>query len=262
MSSPSSRWFHQGTYPGTIITLDQPVPSRWKILAKLNECDLQASEEMRRRHRRVYSYATAKLLCCDPEKPSRRAFMRVYLQVPFKNTEIQDPETRSGQTTTYTPPELAAYQEFTQKDFRNVPKLLGYKVVTQDESGLVTNGFAIWLAWEMVPGLRLGDKLGNDPFWSLSAAERENVRNTFMDALRQAIEKGYGPYTPSLSSLVWHSQTGTLYFIGYFYGNDEPRDRSNIKNGPAVLASYGLVKPSSNEWCNRAWNGDTTGWEM
>lgn len=29
----------------------------------------------------------------------------------------------------------------------------------------------------------------------------------------QALEKGYGPYTPSLSKLVWHSQTGTLYVI-------------------------------------------------
>jgi hypothetical protein len=92
MSSPSSRWFHQGTDPGTIITLDQPVPSHWKILEKLNERNFQASEEMRRRHGH-YSYATAKFLCCNPKKPSRKAFMRVYLQVPFKNTEIQNPRT-------------------------------------------------------------------------------------------------------------------------------------------------------------------------
>ncbi|KAI2791856.1 hypothetical protein POX_c04735 [Penicillium oxalicum] len=196
MSSPSSRWLHQGTDPGTIITLDQPVPSQWKILEKLNERNFQASGEMRRRHGH-YSYATAKLLCCDPNTPSRRAFMRFYLQVPFEDTEIQDPKTRSRQATTYAPPD-------------NVPKLLGYKVSTQDKSGLVPNGFATWLAWEMVPGLRLGDKLGNDPYWTLSAVEREHVRMAFMKALPQALEKGYGPYTPSLSKLVWHSQTGTL----------------------------------------------------
>jgi hypothetical protein len=100
----------------------------------------------------------------------------------------------------------------------------------------------------------------------------------------QALEKGYGPYTPSLSKLVWHRQTGTLYvitccvlcqisgltfsvlfsyFIGYIYGiNDEPKDRSNIKIGPEALARYGLAKPSSNEWRNKNWNGDTTGWKM
>lgn len=109
--------------------------------------------------------------------------MRVYLQVPFKNTEMQDPKTRSRQATTYTPRELTAYQEFTQKDFSNAPKLLGYKLSTQDKSGLVPNGFAIWLAWEMVPGLRLGDRLGNDPYWTLPAVERENIRVTFMEAL-------------------------------------------------------------------------------
>jgi hypothetical protein len=29
----------------------------------------------------------------------------------------------------------------------------------------------------------------------------------------QALEKGYGPYTPSLSKLVWHSQTGTCMLL-------------------------------------------------
>ncbi|KAI9376459.1 hypothetical protein BJX61DRAFT_552049 [Aspergillus egyptiacus] len=210
---------------------------------------------------KLNSYATAKFLCRDPKKPTRKAFMRVYLQVPILNTEMQDAKTRSRQATKYTPRELTAYQEITQSDFRNAPKLLGYKVSTQDKSGLVPNGFAIWLAWEMVPGLRLGDRLGNETYWT--SAEREHVRTAFMEALPKALEKGYGPYTPSLSNLVWHSQTGTLYFIGYFYGIDEePRERSNIKIGPDTLAVYGLAKPSSDKWRNKNWNGDTTDWKM
>lgn len=38
----------------------------------------------------------------------------------------------------------------------------------------------------MVLGLRLGvgDKLGNAPYWTLSAVERERVRMAFMRALR------------------------------------------------------------------------------
>ncbi|KAJ5435623.1 hypothetical protein N7445_006508 [Penicillium cf. griseofulvum] len=282
MLSPSSPWFYQGTYqgtdPGTIITLDQPVSSQWKILKKLNERNFQASEEMCRRHN-IHSYATAKFLCCDPKRPSRKAFMRIYLQIPVKNTEMQDPKIRSRQAT-----QLTANQELTQKDFSNAPKLLGYKVSAQDKSGLVPNGFAIWLAWEMVPGLRLGNKLGNDPYWILPAVEREHVRVAFMKALPQAAEKGYAPYVPSLSSLVWHSKTGTLYvitccvlrqtsgltfsvlfsyFIGYFYGiNDNLKDRSNIKIGPEALVYFDLAKPSGDEWRNKNWNGDTTGWEM
>jgi hypothetical protein len=34
-------WFRKGTDPGTIITLDKPLSSRWKILEKLNEYDDQ-----------------------------------------------------------------------------------------------------------------------------------------------------------------------------------------------------------------------------
>ncbi|OOQ83614.1 hypothetical protein PEBR_35717 [Penicillium brasilianum] len=244
MSFPSSRWFHQGTDPGTIISLDKPIPSQWKILEKLNEHDFQAGEEIRQ-YPRVRSYAAAKFLCYDPRNPSRKAFLRVYLQVPIKNTEMQDPKTRSRQATNYTPPELTAYQTFTQKGFSNVPKLLGYKVSTQNE-----------------PGLRLGiDKL-TDNYWSLSAVERERVRTAFKEALPQELEKGHEPYVPGLPYLVWHSQTGNLCFIGYFYGKKaERKDLRNIEIGPVFLAMYGLAKPSSDEWGEDDWNGDTTGWK-
>lgn len=104
------------------------------------------------------------------------------------------------------------------------------------------------------------------------------------DKFSRAVAKGFGPHVVSLSRLVWHSQTGTLYvyymlcfmsnkwtnisilfsyFIDYFYGiNDAPKDPSKIKIGLEALARYGLAKPSSNEWLNKDWNGDTTGWKM
>ncbi|RHZ65842.1 uncharacterized protein CDV56_108752 [Aspergillus thermomutatus] len=262
MPSPPSRWFHHGTDPGTIITLDQPVPSRWKILEKLNEHDFQVSEEMSK-HYGSHSLATTKLLCCDPTNPTKKAFIRVYLQVPYLNTEMKDPKTRALQATKYTPRELTAYQEFTRNGFRNAPKLLGFKISTQDKSGLVPKGFAIWLAWEVVPGLRLGDKHGDDPFWTLMPVEREKVRMAFLKTLPTVLEKGYSPDAPSLSNLVWHKQTETLYFIGYFYGIDDgPKRRSNIEVGPEWLAHYKLAKPSSDKWLKKDWDGNTTGWEM
>lgn len=101
----------------------------------------------------------------------------------------------------------------------------------------------------------------------------------------QALKKGYSPFAGGLSKLVWHSQTDTLYviicrvlcqisgltfsvlfsyFIGYFNGmeHDVPKGRSNVSIGPGHLACYGLVKPSSNEWLKKTWNGDTTDWKM
>ncbi|KAJ5138985.1 uncharacterized protein N7515_003833 [Penicillium bovifimosum] len=264
-SSPEPRtpWFHQGTDPITIITLDQPIPSRWKILSKLNEHDHQGTEETRGRHDH-YSYATLKLLCCDPKKPSNQAFMRIYLQVPTRNTEMQGPQTRSRQATKFTPPELTAYQELTRQDFRHVPKLLGYKVSTQDKSGLVPGGYAIWLVWEKVPGLRLAEssnRLANHAYWTLSAVERERIRQAFIEVLPLAYVNGYKPWAPGLSNLVWHSESGTLYFIGIHGLMEKRTDRSKFRVGPQMLACFGLVKPSSKAWLQNDWNGDTTGWE-
>lgn len=149
-------------------------------------------------------------------------------------------------------------------------------------------------------GLRLGDKLGDDPYWNLSTVERERVRMAFMKAsvcrfshflimltinFSQALEKGYYPFALGLSSSVWHSQTDTMYviiccvlcqisgltfsvlfsyFITYFYGmnHNKPTDRSKIEIGPGDLACCGLAKPSSNERPKKTWNGDTTDWKM
>lgn len=41
----------------------------------------------------------------------------------------------------------------------------------------------IWLVWEMVPGLRLGDPtdpFGAAPFWALDFHEREKIRVAFL----------------------------------------------------------------------------------
>lgn len=180
-SSEEHTWFRRGIDPGTIITLDQPVPSQWQIVKKLNEYDHQLSEEQRRLGFRL-SLASTKLLCRDPRDCTKHAFIRIYLQVPFRGTEIDDADTRASQATTLTPQELIAYRDLTQHS-SNTPKLLGYKTTTQDNSGPVPGGFAVWLVWEMVPGLRLGNKNGPDAFWALDDSEREEIRVSFVKTL-------------------------------------------------------------------------------
>ncbi|RMJ28505.1 hypothetical protein PHISP_00632 [Aspergillus sp. HF37] len=180
--SSSRTWFRKGIEPHTIITLDRPEPSQWEILEKLNEHDRQLEEEDIDEGLPL-SYASTKLLCRDPTDHAKKAFMRIYIQVPYANTEIDDPTTRSRQATTCTPPELTAYQALTRKGSVNTPKLLGYKKGTQDSSGLVHGGFIVWLAWEMVPGLRLGDQFGGGAFWALEPREREEIRMVFLKTL-------------------------------------------------------------------------------
>lgn len=182
MSSSFSTWFRKGIDPGTIITLDQPLSSQWKILEKLNEHDFQVNKEEHDDYG-LCSFASAKILCCDPKERAKKAFMRIYIQVPHRKTETDDADTRGRQATTFNPPELIAYLDLTQKRSSNTPKLIGYKTGTQGLSGLVPGGFIIWLVWEIVPGLRLGDSNGAGPFWALESYEREQVRAVFIKAL-------------------------------------------------------------------------------
>lgn len=182
MSSPYSTWFQEGIDTGTLITLDQPIPSQWKILEKLNEHDYQVNKEENDESGFI-SFASAKLLCCDPKTSSKQAFMRIYIQVPHRKTEMHNATTRGRQATTFTPPELSTFLDLAQKRSDNTPTLLGYKIGTQDQSGLVPGGFVTWLVWQIIPGLRLGDCNGADPFWALERREREHIRVAFLKTL-------------------------------------------------------------------------------
>jgi hypothetical protein len=99
LSSPYSAWSFEGTDPGTIVTLDQPLPSRWKILEKLNEHDYQVNVEENEEYGFI-SFASAKFICCDPKRRSKKAFMRIYKQVPHRKTVIWDEDARGRQAPT------------------------------------------------------------------------------------------------------------------------------------------------------------------
>ncbi|KAJ5940085.1 hypothetical protein N7516_000253 [Penicillium verrucosum] len=198
-----SAWFRKGPGPGTVITLDQPVPSRWKILEKLNEHDYQVNEEENDEYG-FRSFASAKYICCDPRSQTKKAFIRIYIQ-----------------------------------GWSNTPKLLGYKTDKKDRSGLVPGGFIIWLVWEIVPGLRLGDGNGADPFWALESYEREQVRLAFLEALSKLHKNWWFPRVGGASSLVWHQETQTLYFIAPFDKAGKPE--RPIMSGANWIAHFDLA---------------------
>ncbi|KAJ5915923.1 hypothetical protein N7454_010830 [Penicillium verhagenii] len=245
-------WFRKSIEPGTIIDIDQPVPSRWKIVQKLSEQEWQLTEAEYRRGERL-SFAVTKLLCCDPKKPSTLAFMRIYLQIPYSGTEIEDADTRATQATPLIPGELLYYQDLTAQDIGCTPKLLGYKVSTQDNRGPVSGGFAVHLAWENVPGVRLGNKDGSNEFWALDNAERNEIRQYFEQNL-QALW-GIGSLTPP--RLV------ACCFIGFRHRNIA--SAAYTEHPPLdvteQLAFFGLVEPESRAWLKEGWDRDTTKWK-
>ncbi|OOQ89245.1 hypothetical protein PEBR_17005 [Penicillium brasilianum] len=251
-------WFRKGTDPGTIITLDKPLSSRWKILEKLNEYEDQATVEQNKAYG-SRSFASAKFLCCDPQRRTPNAFMRVYLQIPHRRTEMDNADTRGQQAISWIPQELASLLDLTEKGSSITPKLLGYKTGTQDRSGLVPGGFIIWLVWEIVPGLRLGDHNGAGPFWSLESDERERVRLSFLKALVKLKEHGWYPTVSRARSLVWHQETQTLYFIGRFSVGVEGQPRRSAE--PAQrFATFELALPDAPvRW--KHWDKDTSRWK-
>ncbi|KAJ5152751.1 uncharacterized protein N7482_009229 [Penicillium canariense] len=161
---------------------------------------------------------------------------------------MDDADTRGRQATTYTPGELAAYRDLTQKSC-NTPKLLGYKTGTQKRSGLVPGGFIIWLAWEIVPGLRLGDSFGAKPFWALKSDEREQIRAVFAKALLKLRENGWYPWVTRARNLVWHRETQTLYFIGHFSKAGKPKRPVEVR--PKLIAMFELAKPDSPDFMRK-----------
>ncbi|CRL26490.1 unnamed protein product [Penicillium camemberti] len=82
-------WFRKGTGPGTIITLNKPLSSRWEILKKLDEYDDQQNKAYGFR-----SFTSAKFSYRDLERRVTKAFIRVYIQVPYRTTKMDDANTR------------------------------------------------------------------------------------------------------------------------------------------------------------------------
>lgn len=75
---------------------------------------------------------------------------------------------------------MRALKLFTEKNSRVTPVLLGYKVGSQDACGLVPGGFVCYLAWNVLPGVRLDDKSDRPPlFWELPRFERDDIRMAF-----------------------------------------------------------------------------------
>ncbi|KAF7128481.1 hypothetical protein CNMCM5793_003211 [Aspergillus hiratsukae] len=127
----------------------------------------------------------------------------------------------------------------------------------------IPGGFAVWVAWEKVPGLRLGSKTESDPFWALDALKREEIRTSFMKSFQEMTDLGYRNDGAGLSSLVWNQQSKTLYFIGFSSCNAAIFPRSNIPTDIDItwVAEYGFAIPNSNAWLKEGWDGDTSDWK-
>ncbi|CAL5872643.1 uncharacterized protein PFLUO_LOCUS6909 [Penicillium psychrofluorescens] len=171
---------------GAIVKFYEPKEINFRIVTKIKEDNYQATQEEIAEGFAQSSYCAAKYLCED--ESSNRALMRVYMQVPWINTESYPPEERQKQATAESEEvhmEVVALRAFWKKSSSITPALLGFKEGRQTASMPVPNGYIIYLVWAEVPGVHLGDSMGPTNFWKLPDDEKELIHKTFLRELQQ-----------------------------------------------------------------------------
>ncbi|CDM33106.1 hypothetical protein DTO013E5_5705 [Penicillium roqueforti] len=246
-------WFPEGLDPGDEVTLNKPTRSEWVIDRLVNKHSYQCAD------RSLDSYACV-LFECHNAAGGQEAFMRVYAQVPHTCYEDADRATRTREATEFTPPELKAYKFLKDKCSQNTPLLLAYKQGSQDSrSGAVPRGHLTWIVWEKVPGDRLGDFKSAFVYWDMDREERKRVREAFLRELPKAQHMGYFPEGARPRNLVWNSDTGALYFVGF-------RDAEGFKAkgtfGIEWLPRFDLARPPRSYLWNKSFNGDISDWKV
>ncbi|KAJ5613963.1 hypothetical protein N7528_007617 [Penicillium herquei] len=213
----NSSWFHQGpmrrlTEIGSVINLTKPQVSSWIICESLKERVSQVAEHEATPDNP--SFASLKLRCTNIDK-TIDAMMRIYLQIPYVNTELEPPTTRASQASSFNlkPKELTVYQMFCDdpKVPEITPNLLAYKETTQPEDNqqVIPSGFLIFVVWELLPGIHLKDP---SIFWALDRLERDAIRAAFLETLRLF---PVFPTNPGLKNLLWDKENQKLFWVGF-----------------------------------------------
>ncbi|KAJ5608929.1 hypothetical protein N7528_009496 [Penicillium herquei] len=256
MSSRFS-WFSQGPMKGkyvkgAIMETQHPTPRQWKILEVINEHDHQLDEEDINIEDKIFSFTTTRLHCCRLDAPGTRADMRVYLQVPWTNTEFESPVVMNSDP---------VVSRFT-------PRLLGYEVTKQGNEGYVPGGFHTIIVWERVPGKKLGDEeawgesMLQSPFWKLKRPLRDEIRTQFKDTYIKLRGLGMCPAVSDSESLVFDRANEHLYWVGFY--DTQFVDKNTLRWSDAAFAIYDLAKPPSGDtsWSRFDWSGDTRKWKF
>ncbi|KAJ9491358.1 hypothetical protein VN97_g1900 [Penicillium thymicola] len=124
-------------------------------------------------------FAVFKYLCHSATDSDKKAFMRIYFQIPIAGTEYQRFEVRQQRAA---PPrkhrELDVLKDLKLQKCPVVPTLLAYKEGKQGNNGLDPEGYMTYLVWDKVPG----ESLSQDELWDpKSGPLREAVRVKFRD---------------------------------------------------------------------------------
>jgi hypothetical protein len=170
---------------GTDVTLDPPselplqLPRQtWVIDKKLSERSSWMTQQDVADGLGL-PFAAAKFLCHREENPSKKAFMRIYLQIPVIGTQYQSPQIRRKQAAKPQPHvELTTLKALNELRCDVVPELLAYQEGKQGEDSIVPGGYITYVVWDKVPG----EPLSKEEFWELDLKSRQAIRDKFREA--------------------------------------------------------------------------------
>ena len=180
----TDRIYFTDEFDGRHIDFEFPHNSSWTLLEKVKEKHILADkEEFDTMGARPCAWAL--FVCQNVNEPSRRALMKVYMQIPYTGSEFQRARQRKTQASA-TPNErvrneASALSRLHEAGCQHVPELIGYRNSdTQDDDDLVPGGYIVYLATTLVPGISLGPQvMGNNQYWQFSADIRESIREAF-----------------------------------------------------------------------------------
>ncbi|CAG7931453.1 unnamed protein product [Penicillium olsonii] len=235
---------------------------KWIILEKLGEESNRLTKEDITAELGP-SVTTGKFLCRPASEvdDNRRAFLRIYQQVPVAGTETKNAAVRATQAvdTPSDHPELIAFRTFIKLDCDVVPRLLGYQQRQQDHDEGVPGGYITYILWEKVAG----ESLNLTEFWRLPFADHQALRDQFRQVYTFLL-CGYMPCMAGPSKIIYDKSSGQMHICGFKLASpfDEPQQWDKIN-----YFQYGLIQPSDSrfDWEETPpetadWIEDINGW--
>ncbi|KAJ5920209.1 hypothetical protein N7516_011067 [Penicillium verrucosum] len=212
------------------------------------------------------SDTSGKFLCrpVTKEDDNRRAFLRIYQQVPIAGTETKKAAIRARQAVDTPPdhPELRAFRTFRKLGCDVVPRLLGYQQRRQDHDKGVPGGYVTYILWEKVAG----ESLNLTEFWRLPLPIVRLSAISFVKSIqsRRFLPYGYMPCMASESKIIYDKSSGQMHICGFKLASefDEPQQWDDIN-----YFLYGLIQPSDSIFYwegtppeTADWIQDVNGW--
>ncbi|KAF4157219.1 hypothetical protein CNMCM6936_002632 [Aspergillus lentulus] len=213
---------------GTDVTLDPPSEPPFHLSRQTWVIDKKLSERSQWMTQQVVTdclgllLAAAKILCYRKENPSKKAFMRIYLQIP-KALKILECDV--------------------------VPDLLRYQEGKQGEDGIIRG--VISLMWSGIKSH--GEPLSEEEFWELDLESRQAICDQFREAYPKLRKCGYLPRMPTMSKIIYDKATGNMHFSGFSCaGRTDTKEEWHDK----YYVLFELAEPSP----KTDWVKDTRGW--